>query len=207
MNEDIYIKLNQNAFVDDSDIFIKDIADVYTKDNSLNSKIRALKIYSLKSAKDIHIISILEVIECIIASYPNVSINSIGETDCVIRRKTKRNHFMKLCEYSKVIILCFIIFFGAAFAIMTFNTDVNTRDLFGKLYYQFTGKQSNGFTVIEIGYSIGLAIGILVFYNHFSIKKASKDPTPLQVEMIKYDKDIANALKDSKKTPSLPDSQ
>ena len=69
-----------------------------------------------------------------------------------------------------------------------------------------TSFESNGFTIIEISYSIGLAVGILIFYNHFSNKKASKDPTPLQVEMIKYDKDIANALKD-RKSPPLPNNR
>ena len=206
MNDDVYIKLNQNSFVSKNDIFIKDIADVFTSNSSLKNKICALKIYSLKSSKDIHVVSILDVIECILSSYPNVTVNSIGEMDCVIRQKSKINKYTKIIEYTKVAALCVIIFFGAAFAIMTFNTDVNTRDLFGKLYYQFTGKQSNGFTIIEISYSIGLAVGILVFYNHFSNKKASKDPTPLQVEMIKYDKDIANALKD-KKSPPLPNNR
>ena len=49
---------------------------------------------------------------------------------------------------------------------------------------------------MEVSYSIGLAVGILVFYNHFGPKKLSKDPTPIEVEMRKYETEINQALID-----------
>ena len=64
-------------------------------------------------------------------------------------------------------------------------------DVFARFYEQVTGAKSNGMTEIEVCYSIGLAIGIIVFFNHVGKKKNNTpDPTPIQVEMRKYEKDI-----------------
>ena len=49
---------------------------------------------------------------------------------------------------------------------------------------------------MEVSYSIGLAVGILVFYNHFGPKKLSKDPTPIEVEMRNMKTEINQALID-----------
>ena len=49
-------------------------------------------------------------------------------------------------------------------------------------------------TEIEICYSIGLSVGIMVFFNHFGKKKITMDPTPIQVELRKYEADMADTL-------------
>ena len=83
-----------------------------------------------------------------------------------------------------------MIFFGSAFTIMAFNNDVCVREVFAKFYMQVMGKETSGFTELEVFYSIGIAFGILVFFNHVGRKKITPDPTPLQVEMRKYENDI-----------------
>ena len=45
-------------------------------------------------------------------------------------------------------------------------------------------------TVLEVSYCIGLTVGIMVFFNHIGRKKITADPTPLQVEMRKYENDL-----------------
>ena len=52
------------------------------------------------------------------------------------------------------------------------------------------GKESDGVTELEIFYAIGMPIGIMVFYNHIGKKKVTHDPTPIQVEMRKYEQDV-----------------
>ena len=52
------------------------------------------------------------------------------------------------------------------------------------------GATPNGISSLEICYCLGLAIGILVFFNHIGKKKITHDPTPLQVEMRKYENDL-----------------
>ena len=43
---------------------------------------------------------------------------------------------------------------------------------------------------MEIGFCIGLPVGILIFYNHLGKKKLTDDPTPVQVAMRKYEQDV-----------------
>lgn len=50
---------------------------------------------------------------------------------------------------------------------MTFNNDVNVTDVFQKVYRLITGEKPQGFTILELSYSVGLAGGILLFFNHF----------------------------------------
>jgi stage V sporulation protein AA len=42
-----------------------------------------------------------------------------------------------------------------------------------------------------------LALGIIVFYNHIFKWKFTEDPTPLQVEMSSYEKDVDDCILDN----------
>ena len=92
--------------------------------------------------------------------------------------------------YLKTAVLCVLIFFGSAFTIMTFNNDVGVGEVFADFYRQVMGTESSGFTILEICYSIGLFLGITIFFNHVGHKKITHDPTPIQVEMRTYEKDV-----------------
>lgn len=94
----------------------------------------------------------------------------------------------------KIVFVVLISFFGAAFSAMAFNNDVDTVTMFGQIYQLVTGRTSDGFTILEITYSIGLIVGILIFFNHFGKSKVSVDPTPLEVEMRLYENDIQTTL-------------
>ena len=56
------------------------------------------------------------------------------------------------------------------------------------------GNKPDGFTILELTYSLGLAVGILIFFNHFGKKKLTVDPTPMEVEMRLYENDIQTTL-------------
>lgn len=77
---------------------------------------------------------------------------------------------------------------------MTFNNDVNVTDVFQKVYRLITGEKPQGFTILELSYSVGLAGGILLFFNHFAGWKLNTDPTPLEVEMRLYEENIGKTL-------------
>ena len=90
----------------------------------------------------------------------------------------------------KTAALCLVVFFGGAFTIMSFNNDIGITELFGKFYEQVTGAEQSGVTELEVMYCIGLALGILVFFNHFGKHKITPDPTPIQVQLRKYEQDV-----------------
>ena len=89
-----------------------------------------------------------------------------------------------------VVLVSAVIFFGSAFSILAFNNDVGVTKLFGQIYELIMGKKTDGFSVLEVTYSIGLAIGILIFFNHFGKKRFTVDPTPMEIQMHLYENDI-----------------
>ena len=54
----------------------------------------------------------------------------------------------------------------------------------------FTGKNSGGFTVLEISYSLGIGLGVVLFFNHFGRLKITDDPTPMEVQMRMYEDEV-----------------
>jgi len=73
---------------------------------------------------------------------------------------------------------------------MAFNNDISVTDVFDKLYGQVMGTKSDGVNELEVCYCIGLGLGIILFFNHVGRKKITPDPTPIQIEMRKYEKDV-----------------
>jgi stage V sporulation protein AA len=77
---------------------------------------------------------------------------------------------------------------------MAFNNDISVSGVFERFYAQVLGADKPPVTEIEVCYSIGLAVGIMVFFNHIGKKKITMDPTPIQVELRKYESDVADTL-------------
>ena len=127
------------------------------------------------------------------STYPDLEIQNLGETDFIIEYESPEYSHDRLA-WLKVSILCVLIFFGSAFSIMVFNNDVGVHEVFARTYELVTGQESNGFTVMEIMYSVGIAVGIIVFYNHFGGKRITKDPTPIEVQMRLYEDDVNTTL-------------
>lgn len=193
MTETLYIKLEQNITVNEPMIVIGHIAQMWCKDKDVLSKCMALKLTNIPTQKGRYLYSVFDIVQLIQQNYPDVEVENLGETDFIVEYGLNQKE-NKIWEWVRTLFISIIIFFGAAFAIMTFNNDVGVSDVFQKIYHLVTGAESNGFTAIEIGYSIGLPLGILVFYNHFSKKKVTSDPTPLEVEMRLYEQDLNTAI-------------
>ena len=77
---------------------------------------------------------------------------------------------------------------------MTFNNDANVTDVFQELYRLVLGQESENFRVLELSYSIGLVLGVILFFNHFASWKINTDPTPLEVEMRLYEENISKTV-------------
>ena len=76
--------------------------------------------------------------------YPSIEVNNLGESDFIIAHKPPKAP--EMCwQWLKNLFVCLVSFLGAAFAIMTFNNDVNVGDVLGQVYFQVMGRQPDGF--------------------------------------------------------------
>ncbi len=190
MNQTLYLKIGQSIVCEQKDIFLGSIANMWCVDNVLLAKCKALKVVTIHADKDGEFIfSVLDIIQKIQEMAPNLEVVNLGEMDFVVEYRIPKHRSMAL-EWAKTAAIFIIIFFGAAFAIMTFNNDVSVKDVFDHIYELIMGESSSGFNIIQFMYAVGLFLGIGVFYNHFAVIKLTKDPTPLEVEMRQYEQQI-----------------
>lgn len=192
MSTVIYINLSQSIESTRETVKLSEIGTIKCKEKSIESKLSS-QIVAKRDAIGKKVVSIMEIIDLINNNVDNADIQSLGQTECVIefsREKSKS----KIMENLKIVLICFILFFGAGFSIMSFNNDVSIDEMFEKVSEQVLGDKDLGVKILSICYSLGLGIGIIVFYNHIGRKKVSNDPTPIQVEMRKYEKEINQAV-------------
>ncbi|MCD8104323.1 MAG: stage V sporulation protein AA [Lachnospiraceae bacterium] len=190
----LYLKIDKNVKVTDEKVSLGDIAQIFCENKPIENKVKTLRLPTVwVHGPGRYVYSILDVFPVILQEYPKLEISNLGETDFILTLEATPSGFQAWSRI-KTALLCFLSFFGAAISIMAFNTDVGLTDLFGRLYEMFTGRPSNGFTLLEISYSIGVGLGILIFFHHFARKKSKPDPTPLQVQMRVYEEDVDKTL-------------
>lgn len=194
MSVTLYMNIGKNIEVHKKEVYLSDVADLVCEDNAVLAKCKAIKLASIKTDKnDRIVISIMKVVELIQKLDPKIEIVNLGETDFIIdyRRPHKPNYPL---QWFKTICVCLVVFFGAAFAIMTFNNDGSVAKLLSEVCTQVMGVENEGLRLLEVSYSIGLAIGIIVFFNHFKWKTMVLDPTPIEVKMRLYEDEVNTAL-------------
>ena len=177
-----------------TDVTLGDILTLECSNKAMIPKLKVLKILKIPDqGKRRYVISILKIIACIHEKYPGVDIQNMGETDIIVTYEDQKTPGMAV-HLIKTIFVAMLTFAGSAFAIMAFNNDASVSDLFSQMYEFIMGSGSDGFSIMEVSYSVGITIGILVFFNHFGKKKFTVDPTPLEVQMRVYENDIQTTL-------------
>ena len=193
MNRTLYLKIEQCVELVKNDVTIGDVAKLQCTDATVVNRLKTEKLFSVKNRSNQKcVVSVLIVIQKIQQIYPGLEIQNLGESDFIVSfPKDKQS---KMMEYAKVFAVCVISFFGAVFAMMTFNEDVSTLDSFQKVYTWVMGRQPQGATILELGYSLGVSVGIILFFNYFGKKRLTKEPSPVEVEMYGYDKQVYDTL-------------
>lgn len=192
--ETLYVKGDRDVEVTKADVTLGDIVSMECSNPNVTPKLKTIKVMKMQEKNGQRkVISILKIIELIHGMYPNIDVQNMGETDIIVTYENQKTKGMAY-HLSKTVFTAVLTFVGAAFAIMTFNNDVSVRKLFSQIYRLMTGVKPQGTTILELSYSVGISIGILLFFNHFGKKKFSVDPTPLEVQMRTYENDIQTTL-------------
>ena len=87
-----------------------------------------------------------------------------------------------------------IILTGSAFTIMTYDQDVDVAGVFGRIYQLFVGHVPTQPGILEAAYAFGVSAGILLFFNPFVSAVKRKAPSPVEIEMEKYESDIRDTI-------------
>ena len=79
---------------------------------------------------------------------------------------------------------------------MCFHSDTQLPLIFQNIYYIFFRENKEMPPLLSIPYSIGLGLGIIIFFNHFSKIFLTEDPTPIEIEMTTYEKETNASIID-----------
>ena len=202
----VFLQFDQCTLVKKRRVLLSEVASVYSTDPVIKQKVGALELYVFpQEKKEKKSFSVLKVIEAIGTAYPEVAVNAVGESDFIVEYKPeKQGKYTVLLEWCKTVFVGLAVFFGSAFTIVTFNKESSVEEIFPMIYRLTEGAERSGPGELEVAYSLGLPLGIILFFNHFLRKKIDSDPTPLQVQMRQYEKDvnstiIENATREGKK--------
>ncbi len=196
--QEIYIRLYKASKIHGKPyITIGDIATI-SGPPKLKEQIGALHIVEPKKSEQTHyIISIIQIIDAIHAYNRDISVQNLGETDAVVDYSREVHRQPAWWEWSKVAFVCLIVFAGTMVAIMAYQTDVSLRRTFQIMYKIFTGEVTDNPVWITIPYSIGMPLGIIIFFNHIGSRKITDDPTPIEVEINAYETQVGEAMIDT----------
>lgn len=184
----IYVKPAQKARITGrKKIFIKDIAEISPD----NDRVSNIEVKEIKSEKKCEIlVDIIDIINALNKVFPNANVINVGEKDIIVEYFPKKEKENKVWLFLKISFVSLLLFAGASTAIMSFHSDAQMAMVFEKYYEIFFNEKAENPILVTLPYSIGLAVGIIVFFNHFALKSITDDPTPIEVEMTAYEKQV-----------------
>lgn len=199
----VYIKLEQKTQLMKQDVTIADLGKVFCSDSNVQAYVSTLKVH--RFPKEIFIkkqrvknrgriiISVLKIIKMIQDKYPGYTVINLGEPDVIVELVDVKKYKGPLV-FIKILLVCLVCFFGTAFTIIAFHNDIGITAVFSAFYENVTGKTSSGFTILELSYTVGLALGMCIFFNHIGGRRITCDATPIEVEMRIYEEEVNRAL-------------
>lgn len=187
----IYVQMKHHHEVNPStEIFIRDVANL-AGEQTICDKIKNLRLYKItKKDKNVVIIDIFQVIQTIHAYDSNIDVQPVGLTHTVVRVKEERKSY----SFLLFLFTWLLLFLGSGLAIMYFHEDVNMREVHQRIYMMITGKQMEQPWLLQIPYSFGLGIGMILYFNHLFQKKFNEEPSPLEIEMFNYEQSLDQYL-------------
>ena len=194
MKEEVYMNFSKSSEVHSEKITVQDVCEVWCRNSAILSGIKNTAIARVGTDKDrVYVFTAISVIRLLYEKFPDISIQNLGETEfAVLFHKKKKMNI--IWQTLKIIFISCIIFCGGAFAIMAYGNDIDIDTVFQTLSQCFTGDENDNGMLIRIAYSIGLSVGIIIFFNNFGKRKTAKDPTPIQVAMRNYEDDIYTTI-------------
>lgn len=191
MQKELFFAIEKTSYTDNGHVLLSSICVVH------GASSKPLRTVSFEMSGAAMTVTALDVITKLLPLYPDYTISNVGPTECiVIRNHTGQN---KSAKYAKALLLCIVMFFGGAIAIMTFHEDVNMSEVHRDIYTFFTGEVPTTAPVVSIPYSVGIAIGFIMLFGLHKRKEGA--PTVLEIDIHDHEKGLRDYLAAKSKRP------
>lgn len=185
----IYIQLKNRVTVPKGKgVTLGDIAFLIAEPELKKSLESILLMKPEQSDGNLILIDLLMVIPRIYELLPEADIEPIGEGRTIVQIESPVER--RKPSIAMFVLVWLLLFFGSALTIMNFHADVNMQEVQIRIVEMITGHRDEHPFVFQIAYSVGIGFGMVIFFNHLFKKKWNEEPTPLEVEMYLYQKNI-----------------
>ncbi|MCC3373456.1 stage V sporulation protein AA [Cohnella sp. REN36] len=184
----VYVRLHRRVVVEPAaEVRLGDIAALVTEP-MLARKLAQLPLRQIRpSDGNLLLVDMLQVIRRIREAAPWATIETFGEPHVLLEvSKAKRIK----PRWALLVAAWLLLFFGSGMAILNFHADVNMPEVQRRIVELLTGRTERHPWLFEIPYSLGLGIGMLLFFNRVFRKRLNDEPNPLEVEMFMYQENV-----------------
>jgi stage V sporulation protein AA len=191
MEKSIYLRMRHRVLVQpNATVRIGQIVQI-SAEEKVSQEIKNIVIHQVsKKDKNIVVIDVMKVIDQIRRNFPQIDVQTVGPAQTIVEIAIKKRRFTP----ALFVAVWFLLFVGAALTMMNFHEDVSMREVHIRIYTMITGDEVLKPLLFQIPYSIGLGLGMILFFNHFFRKRLNEEPSPLEVEMFNYQQDLDNYL-------------
>jgi len=183
----VYMRLRKRARLPrGSSIRLRDVAQLLTEPE-LEAKLYDLTVHRPdRGDGNLVLIDILRVVSVIREAAPDASVEAFGEPHALVELYAQRRPANRIA----FAIVWLLLFFGSGLAIMNFHEDVSMPAVHRRIVYLLTGETVDHPYLLQIPYSFGIGLGMVIFFNHVFKRKINEEPSPLEVEMFKYEESV-----------------
>ncbi|MDQ0883307.1 MULTISPECIES: stage V sporulation protein AA [Peribacillus] len=183
----VYIRMRNRVQVKGNQtVRIKDIARIIGPEEVITIIEEIILLTVKKEDRNIIVIDLAQVIMAIRKMDQTIEVETFGPSQTIIEIILSK----KKMSYLTFALVWFLLFVGGGMTIMNFHVDVSMGEVHQKIFTIITGKVEDKPLLIQIPYSFGLGIGMILFFNHFFKKRFNEEPSPLEVEMFNYQQDL-----------------
>ncbi|MEK4511630.1 stage V sporulation protein AA [Paenibacillus sp. FSL K6-2524] len=197
----IYLRLRkQVGLPPGSPIKLGDVARVLAEPDQ-EAKLLSLVLVRPESRDgNLIVIDMLHVIRVIREQFPEIQVEFVGEPHVLVELVSKEKKPSPIL----FVLVWLLLFFGAALTIMNFHADVSMPEVQVRIVEMITGERDEHPYLFQAAYSMGLGLGMIVFFNHLFKKNWNEEPTPLEVEMFLYQENLNHYIiaEEYKKMPN-----
>jgi stage V sporulation protein AA len=184
----VYVRMRRRAVVDPNAVVtLGDVARLVTDDISAE-RLKKLPLHRITDQDgNLLLIDMLQVVKAIREAEPGMTIETFGEPHVLLEISPAGS-----VKPRKLLLVMawLLLFFGSGMAMMNFHADVNMPAVQHRITELITGHSGPHPWLFQIPYSIGVGMGMLLFFNRILRKRLNDEPNPLEVEMFMYQENV-----------------
>ncbi len=184
----VYVRLRRRIVVQPETVVTLGQAARLAADPGTEQALKRLPLHKVRPEDGSKwILDMLHIVRAIRQAFPDISIETFGEPHVLVevsrRKEDKPNGIL-------LVLAWLLLFFGSGMALMNFHADVNMPQVQRRIVELVTGRAERRPWLFQIPYSLGVGLGMLLFFNRLYRKKRNDDPNPLEVEMFMYQENV-----------------